>query len=260
MTGRTIGMIIHRRTAAVVLAVSLVVFLASSAVMAARIHRFNREQLGAKPVFAPIMDPVFRFAERPVSFITDDSRTVPVVTLAYGDRTLDLPQTIPGGVESLPDLRRHEDWLRVFRFALTKGQTVDEVGAAIREGSIRDRLAVVVRIPPRGVDPASWGQVWAKRWKFDLHELMPDGTIVSERLGYPTRKRGEPPKPGELVEGSWQYHAALLTMPPNRGPAPRFGNDAVGEFGWTFAGVGLSAVAAAVATGFLLAPRRVRPA
>jgi hypothetical protein len=253
-------MLTQRRAAGAVLVISLGVFLLSAGAMAARIHRFNREQLGAKPVFAPIMDPAFSFADRPVSFVTDDSGAVPVVTLAYGSSTLALPQTIPGGVEALPDLRRHEDWLRVFRFALTKGQSVDEVGASIRDGSIQDRLAVVVRIPPGGVDPDTWGQVWAKRWRFDLHELMPDGTIASERLGYPTRKRGEPPKPGELVEGSWQYHAALLTMPANRGPAPRFGNDAVGEFGWTFAGVGLSAVAGAVAAGFLLAPRRARPA
>lgn len=238
----------------------LVAFVVSSYFMAQRIARFNETKLGARAFFDTVVQNSFTFGGIPVRIRTlDDDPMVSGtdrVEITFGDEVLTLDETVPGGVDDLQTLERHNEWLRVFRFALAKGKSLDEVEAAIDSGTIEDRLVIVRRVPPPGVDTATWGEVWAKDWKFDFYELKTDGTIEYERLAYPSGRTGRAAKPGELVQGTWQFDAALQTMPPRRGPKPQFSNDAVRDFGWTHAGVGFSAVFGSVAFAFLIAPRR----
>lgn len=242
------------------LILAVIAFVVSAYFMAQRIAQFNETKLGAMPYFQPVEQTSFTFAGIPVQIRTIDNDPMAdgkdQVEITFGDETLTLDETVPGGVDDLQTLERHREWLRVFRFALAKGKTVEEIEALINADEIDDRLCIVRRIPPPGADAATWGEVWAKDWKFDLYELKPDGTITHERLNYPSGRSGRAAKEGELVQGTWQFHAALLTMPPRRGPKPQFTNDAVTEFGWTHAAVGFSAVIGAIAAAFLLAPRR----
>lgn len=249
-----------RPIALVAFLVCLAVFVVSSYFMAQRIARFNENELRPQAFFQPVQQTSFSFAGIPVQIRTLDKDPLTSgrdeVEITFGDEVLTLDETVPGGVDDLQTLERHEEWLRVFRFALAKGMTLDEVEAAIAGDTIDDRLVVVRRVPPPGADAATWGEVWAKDWKFDFYELKADGTIVHENLSYPSGRTGRAAKPGELEQGTWQFDAALQTMPRRRGPKPQFTNDAVRDFGWTHAGVGFSAVFGAVAFAFLVAPRR----
>ncbi len=249
-----------RPIALVTLLLALAAFLFSGYEMSQRIANYNETKLGAMPFFQPVAQTSFSFAGIPVRIRTLDEDPmadgIDEVEITFGDKTLTLDETVPGGVDDLQTLERHREWLRVFRFALAKGMTPKQIEAAINDDTIEDRLVIVRRIPPPGADASTWGEVWAKDWKFDLYELTAEGEIVHERLAYPSGRSGRAAKPGELVQGTWQFDAALLTMPPRRGPKPQFTNDAVTDFGWTHAGVGFSAVLGSIAAAFLLAPRR----
>ncbi len=240
--------------------VSLASFVVSSYFMAQRIARFNESELRPKAFFQPVDQTSFSFGGIPVQIRTldDDPLTSGKdrVEVRFGDQVLVLNETVPGGVDDLQTLERHEEWLRVFRFALARGMTLDQVQTAIENNTIDDRLVIVRRVPPPGADASTWGEVWAKDWTFDFYELKTDGTIVHENLAYPSGRSGHAAKPGELEQGTWQFDAALQTMPRRRGPKPQFTNDAVRDFGWTHAAVGFSAVVGAVALAFLVAPRR----
>ena len=250
----------RRPIALVTLLICIATFVVSAFFMAQRIARFNETELRAKAFFQPVQQTSFSFAGIPVQIRTLDADArddgVDTVEITFGDQSITLDETVPGGVDDLQTLERHAEWLRVFRFALARGKSVEEVEAAIRDDAIDDRLVIVRRVPPPGANVSTWGEVWAKDWKFDFYELTTDGSISHERLAYPSGRSGRAAQPGELVQGTWQFDAALQTMPPRRGPKPQFTNDAVRDFGWTHAGVGFSAVFGSVAAAFLLAPRR----
>ncbi|MEO1583031.1 MAG: hypothetical protein AAFR96_00480 [Planctomycetota bacterium] len=253
-------MLTTRPIALTTLLIAVGAFTFSGYKMGTRIAAFNETKLAPTPFFQPVVQTSFTFAGRPVRIRTIDGDPTrdgrDEVEITFGDETITLNETIDGGVDDLQTLARHREWLRVFRFALAKGKTPQEIEEAIDSNEIDDRLTIVRRIPPPGADSSTWAEVWAKGWRFDLYELRADGTIAYEQLAYPSGRSGRKAKPGELVQGTWQFHAALLTMPPRRGPKPQFSSDAVGDFGWTHAGVGFSAVVAAVAAAFFFAPRK----
>ena len=92
-------------------------------------------------------------------------------------------------------------------------------------------------------------------WTFDIYELTEAGDIVHERLAYPSKRRGnEPPKEGELVEGTWQYDAAMTSIPPVARPKPQFDNDASLQFGLDFFLAGVFGMVMILSAGFLFAP------
>ncbi|MEM1072589.1 MAG: hypothetical protein AAGH71_07195 [Planctomycetota bacterium] len=252
--------LIQRPIALALLMVSFAAFLVSAYFMAQRIARFNETELRPQAFFQPVKQTSFSFAGIPVQIRTLDDDPLASgldrVEIRFGDERVVLDETVPGGVDDVQSLARHEEWLRVFRFALAKGKSVEEVEAAIENDSIDDRLVVVRRVPPPGANTSTWGEVWAKDWTFDFYELKTDGTIEHQNLKYPSGRSGHAAKPGELEQGTWQFDAALQTMPRRRGPKPQFTNDAVRDFGWTHAGVGFSAVLGSVAAAFLFAPRR----
>ena len=251
-------MIKRRPVVASVLAISIIAFAFSVIKITSDIVAFNREKLPPRAHFMPVELEQFTFGGRLVSFSEerDEDNNVTVV-VTFGDTTLRLNETIPNDLDEIPDLRRYEDWLRVYRFVMVSGMSTEQALQAIERDEIPDRLVIVVRTPPPGADQRTWGEVWSDGWVFDLYELKEDGTIQHDRLKYPSKRRGnEPPKPGELVEGTWQYDTAMMSIPPVSRPKPQFESDASFRFGWAISLAGVSGLALAISAAFLFAPPR----
>jgi hypothetical protein len=123
---------------------------------------------------------------------------------------------------------------------------------------VADRLVILTLDPRRWADGRPFGQGQAKDWLFGLYELLPDGGIREERFTFPRgRRASEPPPPGPppLVEGSWQYYAALSIIPQGSKPTPRFTADAVRAMGWTLPAAAFSGLVLTLALPALFAPR-----
>ncbi len=232
-------------------------------VAAMRIATANRQSDKELFVYQVIPDRQFSYAERAVA-IEDwtDDQGEQGVEITYGDTRLRLRAPVEPGHPQLPGLLRHEQWLRVLRFAGRRGITMEELQRRIQTGETRDRLAVVVVSPRPGSDPQRWALVWHRDAIFDIYEFLPDGTFTQERFEYPesdralarrqsaARRAGKDiPRrsPNELVEGTWQYHAALLSLPKGREPTPRFIADGWSAGGWPLA-LSMTAVALAIIT------------
>ena len=237
--------------------VSAIVFGASLYVLFNRIRDYNAQNL-TRYAFAPLYDNSFTFAGRDVTItdVPDDTgNTLGSVRIAYGEDSITLPVRIRG-VEQVPDLRRHENWMKVMRFIDTTGVQPHIAEQEVREGKREDRLTIATRIPPPGADTKTWGEVWRSDWRFELYELLPDGGFEAHKLKFPTSKRKGGPQEGDLAEGTWQYGAALLTMPPKSAPPPVFGHDAWSTFGRAFPTAAISGFVLAIALSFTFAPKR----
>lgn len=173
-----------------------------------------------------------RYAGRPLTLTDERDAAGESVRVRYGDAEFVLRPSVPPGPESLPGLVRHESWMQVLRFAPRRGLSLRELQRKIDAGEIADRLAVVTRTLRPGADPATWGEVWHKDWTFDFHEIKPDGTIAHERLKYPGNRSGRPAGEGELVQGTWQFDAALMVMPKGAVPKAQFREDGWKAMGW----------------------------
>lgn len=230
---------------------------------AMRIATANRQSDKELFVYQVIPDRRFTYADRDVN-IEDwtDGQGEQGVEVIYGDTRLRLRAPVEPGHPQLPGLLRHEQWLRVLRFAGRRGITMEELQRRIDAGEVRDRLAVVVVSPRPGSDPQRWALVWHRDAIFDLYEFLPDGTFTQERFEYPesdrslARRQSAARRAGkaipqrssnELVEGTWQYHAALLSLPKGREPTPRFIADGWSAAGWPLA-ISMAAVALAILT------------
>lgn len=248
-----------RYIALLLIAASVLALVGSIRAMAHRITDYYSSSDHKLYMFEPINAREFSFAGREVTIRDEDSPSGTVVTVRYGDESLRLDATIPPGPPQLPHLVRHAQWLQVLRFAEHGRGSAVEAADRVLRGEVPDRLVVVIRNPPRGADPDSWGQVWRKQWKFDLYEFDPQsGGFRHERLGYPTNRRNEPAKPGELVEGSWQFYAALFTMPKGSKPTPKFTGDALRAMDWTFPAATASILLLIGSLAALAAPARRR--
>ena len=231
------------RTIALTLGIlSLLGAIGAGIIMARRVAEYNRLSGRIIYAFMPVADNAFTYASRQVSFtdIPASPGASAAVRLAYADTELVIPASIPARAhtEHLPGLARHEDWLRVYRFAPLTGTTFERLSEDIKAGRVADRLVVVVRSLRPGADPETWGAVWRHDWIFDLHELFPDGTIRSERFSYPRSRRGaradESPGPPELDPRSWQFQAASAAMPAGSQPRIVAGDSPLRAVGWTF--------------------------
>lgn len=232
--------------------------------MAGRIDKFNADANRKLWTFSEPLDTrAFRFAGRDV---TIKDTTGPdggeLVVVTYGDRELKLIPSITPKDPKLPGLFRHSDWFRAFRFAeYAKNSSVQEFQTSLQEG--KDRLVLVTRRPLTTADPRT-GDVWARDWTFDFHELLPDGTIRTEGFRLPKTKGDiKTPKPNELRPGTWQMDAALRLMPPtpadslNLGrPTAAFKGDAVSVMGWTLPVATLTALGLMISLAMGAAPRR----
>lgn len=240
----------RNRTFACLLAgASFIGFILSAGAMARRVGAFN-EDFDRKVFKFDFVDTrEFTFADRQVTLVDEDSTGGDVyVNLNYGQESIRLRATMTPGDSRLPGLVSHEQWLRVLWFA----PIVEPVAGS----KVPERMVIVTLSPPPGTDPESYGRTWRKEWDFDFYELQADGRIEHHRLGFPTTKRHEAPRDDELVEGTWQWYAALALVPPGQAPKYKFTNTGMGAAGLTLP---LAAVFLLASVGFFavaVAPRR----
>jgi hypothetical protein len=250
-----------RKTYVVIAMVSGLILAVSATALTSRLVSFYKANPTKHWIFQELDTRAFTYADRSVTLSdeTDPAGTI-FLNLTYGDNKLRLRVTIPHKQHknlAQHGLAAHRDWMRLVRFAEVSGIDADDAVELMKHGKITDRLALVTRTPRAGVDPSTWGEAWRKDWSFDFHEFLPEGGFASTKLHYPTNKRGEPAKPGELVEGTWEFDAALLTMPKSGIPRQDFINTGFKAMGWTFPAACLSSVALAVS--FVMAAYRPRP-
>jgi hypothetical protein len=241
-----------------------VVMLGAGWSMGGRITAFHEANKREVFAFRRINNREFSFKERVVRFEDDLSDpAAPVLVVHYADATERIPVSIPPEPRSprwkLPDMLPHEDWLRVLLMAPREGMSFEEWQRRLDADQLDTRLILASRVPRPGSDPATWGSVWKKDWVFDFHELMRDGTIHRHpRLKYPSTRGVQEPKPGELHENTWQFQAALQTMPQagKIGPTHNFFGNAIAAAGWTLPTAAFAGLAGTVASVFAFAPAR----
>ncbi len=232
--------------------------------MAGRITQFHKDNARDIFAFRKIEAREFSFTGRLVKLEDDRSvLTQPVLVVHYGDATQRISASVPPEPDSprwkLPNLLPHEDWLRVLLMAPREGMEFPEWQRKLNKDELDERLILVVRTPRPGSDPATWGNVWKKDWVFDFYELMGDGSIKKHpRLKYPTTSGIAQPKEGELHENTWQFQAALQSMPQagSIGPPHNFFGNAIAAAGWTLPAAMFSGLLGTVAAVFALAPAR----
>ena len=251
-----------------------VAVIASCAVMARRIVAYNTEQGRTTYMQFEVTDREFSFAERPVTITdipVDQTHPLGAVRIDYADQPLTLPVTIPSleYSDQFPGMERHNDWLRVVRFAELTGRTYDQLVEAMDRREEPDRLVVVAKSPRPGVNTDTWGRVWRKDWVFDFYEFLPDGTLAHERLAYPTvrtaaqqddRRAAEARGDGGLPEldtRSWQFQIATLLMPEGSAPRIIAGDSPLVAAGWTLPTAAVCTLAAVGGLLLAFAPSRV---
>ncbi len=243
-------------------ALSLLLLGVSCWFMAARVNQALAGKI--RPVFMPVNDPSFTFAGRDVSFAFQPDASAPdqpsgpgSIVVTYGEETLPLRVLIPPdeALSQIPLMRAHADWMQVLRFTEGTAAELQHVNKAIAKGDLPDRLVIVTRIPPQGVDPHTWGQIWRKEWSFAFYEFLPSGGFHKEKLAFPTSKRYETNKPGEIAEGTWQFGAALMVMPKGTVPSPRFADDGLRAMGWTLPAATIASCGLTLSIIFIAASR-----
>lgn len=222
--------------------------------MAQRISGYHESHPRHLFAFQEVPLQEFTYAGRPVTLERTAEGDAVHVRVEYGADEVTLRATLPEN-KNLPESVRSSDWMRVLRFVPVEGESVERTIERMYKGEVKDRLVIVTRTPPPGADPQTWGAVWRKGWTFDFYEFQPEGGFRTERLGFPTNRRGEPAKPGELAENTWEMQAALRLMPKGRGPNYDPKGDALSAVGWTLplGGVSVLGIVAAFVVG---TPRR----
>lgn len=256
-----------RVIAAAVSLVALLCAIASGYLMARRLADFVERHGRVVYAFRPVADPGFEYAGRPVVFEdlpATEAEPFGALLLRYGEGEARLRVTVAprAHAQSLPGLVRHEDWMRVLRFAPLSGRTDSEFAEGLASGEIADRIAVVARTPPPGADPETWGRIWRKDWTFDIYELLPDGAIRHERYAYPQGRPYSPDAPTEhnglptLRPDTWQFDAALHVMPEGSGPRIMAADSAIRAAGWTLPAASIAIFAFVAALLVAVAPER----
>lgn len=266
---------------------SLAVLIVTTVMLAQRVRAYNESSIQSMFAYIEVTNPAFEFAGRPVELSEaqgDDAE--PLLVVRYGEDELRIPMAVETR-QVLPTLfARHADWMRMVFFADRSGMTMEQFQQGIAGDEIPARLVVVTRTP-FGADPAKEGafgleqdrnessaDVRRDRWLFDFYELdAAGGFIVHQPLRFPesgssllrrqnqAKLRGEPipqREPGELLERTWQYGAALKVMP--RAPAITFENQALRAAGWTLPVASASVLTLMFGLFFAIAPDRRRKA
>lgn len=253
-----------RRGLWITLLTCVAVLAVSTTLLTRRLVDYYREHPPTRFIFQDLDVRGCSFGDRNIDLKDEiDASGTRFLVVQYGGETLRLRVTIPARQHELLSshgLAAHRDWMRLLRFTDSTGLDPEDAIRALREGRSKkpDRLAIVTRTPRAGVDASTWGEVFRKDWTFDFYEFKPEGGFATEKLHYPTNKRGEPPKPGEIAEGTWQWDAALLTMPKSGAPEQRFVNTGFKAMGWTFPAACFSSTAGLFAA-MMLAYRPARP-
>lgn len=241
----------RRSISAIIALLSLALLGVSAWSMSNRIVAFHKTNPRKLFAFQEVQARQFTYAGHPVAITEEKNGDETTVVITYGDQTLRLRPTIPGGNAKLPDLLPYLDWMRVMRFVPAGGEPMNDTIEKMNRGEIPDRLVIGTRTPRAGTNPETWGAVWRKDWDFNFYEFKVAGGWEHQKLGYPTNRRSEAPKPGELRENTWEMQAALQLMPKGRTPnySPRA--DALSAVGWTLplCTISLMGLVAAVIVG-----------
>ncbi len=268
-------MIRPRKKPILVAAVSFVCFVLFTVLLAQRIVHYNKTEGRIVYAFMPINDRAFSFAGKDVrveEVPADPAHPADMgsVRFVYGDDELVLPVTIPLNryADEMPDLTRHNDWMRILRFAPVTGRRIADLEADMDAGKIPDRLVIATRSLRPGVNPETWGKVWRTDWLFDFYEFLPKGGFSHERFAYPlSHKPGEVGNGphGEFLRGgipeldsrSWEYQAADLLMPDGSTPRIAATDSPLIAAGWTLPAIVVSVFVMTGSLAFAFAPPRV---
>jgi hypothetical protein len=267
-----------RRNAWLLTLASACVLGASLVPMARRVAAFNAASgvAAGRYHFEPITSRDVRVEGFPDARL-DDALTPEgraAVRLTYAGSTTLIPVKAPPA-KDLPGLAAYDEWLKVLA-VYEVGR--DEAGRQVRlAGS--ERVWIVVRRTPEGVDPRGWGQSRRTEWVFDFYDLRRDGTVDRFARRWPGSEHaekaleaaargegGRPPDPTvaailgvpRLRERTPEYGAAMHVIPKLNVPQYRFNNDAFSPavLGWTLPASMLSGLALTGGLVFALAPRR----
>lgn len=212
--------------------------------------------------------------------VTDESKQDhAAVEVHFGDSKVIIPVIEPK-LERFKDLSAHEESLAVLSFAPIRE------GRAITEPFSDEhwRAVIVSRQTAEGWNEDTWGEVRVKDFTFLIYELLPDGTFASQaprkmqfrdrrgrvpdevyareelkRAGKPVPPMSEQlTKVEPIEERTWEWQAALFTVPKGQVSRYRFKSDAVSAMGWTLPGAGVAMLGAIVGT-FLIMLARTKP-
>jgi hypothetical protein len=247
-----------------------VAFVTSGWFMARRVRDYYDAVPPPSHLFVNVSARTFEAFGKPVRLT--DAQTdgdTPALRVEFADRSLLLPVHPP--TAPLPDLEGYNEWLEVLAFApMTDGRVkLDE--AALLRGEPGARLVIVKRNAAPGFEDDPGGLVARTRWTFDFVELTPAGDITTRRMQFRNR-RGELPAlkddPAAAVapieERSWEWQAALFTIPKLHISSYRYKTDAVDGsdqhpgMGWTLPVAGFSALGLTLSLA-LFASGYVRP-
>jgi hypothetical protein len=262
--------------------VGLIVLGAAAAVggayaMSQRVEQFNSALPGLFH-FQTEDKRSFVFKSQPVK-ITDaqvgvpDNATGPGLRLSFGDQQVTFA-VHPPVVPDHKDLSVYDEWVRVVAFTPVEGGRIE----ADKYSDQGWRLAVVNRQTAPGYDQETHGSVRVRNWTFELYELAVDDAgkaqPIKRRVVQFRDRRGRlpaevdarrelakagKPDPGPDVrltdvepieERSWEWQAALFTVPKAHISRYRFRTDAVDGsddapgMGWTLPVTGFGVLGA----------------
>ncbi|MFT3686511.1 MAG: hypothetical protein QM783_16595 [Phycisphaerales bacterium] len=276
------------RMGAAILAVSVVGAAGATYFMATRVASFNAA-LPEQFLFKTETNRAFVAFGHDVSIQDAVIETTPgqqqaAVKVDYGQSSVTIPVIAPK-VKGFKDLTTYEESFRVLSFAPIK-----EGKADIKPFSDDNWRAVIVAREQRpGFDQDTWGEVRVKDWTWAVYELKADGTIAGPRTIQYRDRRGRTPaelyahdelkKEGKPVpalpadggprltqvepidERTWEWQAALFTLPKMQVSRYRYRTDAVDGsvdrpgMGWTFPAAGFSIMGVVAGCGLIMAGR-----
>lgn len=240
-----------RKVALVVMISSAVVFVAAIFPMTTRIRDFNAGAKFLNVHFEPIVSRRIAVEGFPEGTLADVEKGV---ELTYGGKTV-LVAVKPPPAKGLPNLAGYDEWMKVLAcFQVDRdgeNQQVRRVGS--------ERLLIVVRRTPDGLDPEAWGQVRRIDWVFDYYDLGKDGSVRQTTKRWPRKYRSENRLQAEakglkedlteeqlaaskalaaidpIAERTIEYAAAMHVIPKLNVPEQKFTDTAFSPavLGWT---------------------------
>lgn len=263
-----------KKIALMVMLASAGVFAAAIAPMTSRIRDFNAGAKFLHVHFEPIVSRKIVVEGFPEGTLTDADKGI---ALSYGGKTTLIPVK-PPPAKGLPNLAGYDEWLKVL--ACFQVDRDGENKQFRRDGS--ERVLIVVRRTPEGLDPEAWGQVRRIDWVFDYYDLGKDGSVTHTTKRWPRKYRSEkrlqaeakgekPDLSNEQIEAAQalaaiepiaertvEYAAAMHVIPKLNVPEHKFTDTAFSPavLGWTLPASMLGLLGVAGGLVFTLAPRR----
>lgn len=248
-----------RRAAAILALISLALTLFAGHAMSERIAGFNAGR--TRHVFRAISVREFTYAGRP-STIRDevDADGRRWVAIRYGEAERRIPVPPSASIdEREASLARHQEWLKVLRFVPLTGSSAADIDRRIDAGELKDRLAVVARQGPETGDAMADLDAFRKRPTFLFVEFLEAGGLAETSRWFNIAPEPLGPEADRLVEGTWEYDAALSVRPLRGKPKPKFSDNAVGSLGWTLPVAFLSMLTLSISLAFAFVRRAPAP-